>query len=96
MGKRESPIEDYLKEQVALHGGLAEKHVSPGRNKVPDQLVTWHGIMDLVETKAPDGKPDEGQLRDHRRRALRGIRVHVLSTFEGVDEYIAGRKPYWP
>lgn len=96
MGKREGPIEDYLKEQVALHGGLAEKHVSPGRNKVPDQLVTWSGLgMELVETKAPLGIPDPGQLRDHKRRAKLGIKVWVLSTIERVDTYIEHRSPFW-
>lgn len=95
VGKREGPIEDYLKEQVALHGGLAEKHVSPGRNGVPDQLITWCRVMDLVETKAPLGELSGAQERDHRRRALRDVHVFVTYTKEQVDAYILSRKRYW-
>lgn len=95
MGKLEAKVEDYLKEQVALHGGLAEKHVSPGRNGVPDQLITWFRRMDLVETKSKDGEVDGAQERDHRRRALRGIKVVVAYTKEQIDDYIESVKPYW-
>lgn len=95
MGKREGPVEDYLKEQVALHGGLHEKHVSPGRNGVPDQLITWFRKMDLVETKAPDGVLSGAQERDHARRSARGVKVYVCHTYDQVDEYVQHRKPYW-
>lgn len=95
MGKREGPVEDYLKAQVALHGGLAEKHVSPGRNGVPDQLVTWNGLMDLVETKAPRGELSSAQIRDHTRRLQRGVIVFVTHTHEQVDRYIKMREPFW-
>jgi hypothetical protein len=95
MGKAERKVEDYLIEQVLLHGGLCEKHISPGRNKVPDELVTWNGFMDLVETKAKNGEVDEGQARDHKRRLQRGILVWVLHTKEAVDEYIRQRKHGW-
>jgi hypothetical protein len=95
MGKREGPIEDYLIEQVLLHGGLSEKHVSPGRNGVPDQLVTWNGLMDLVETKAPLGERSGAQIRDHARRLQRGVVVFTLHTKEQVDQYIKMREPFW-
>jgi VRR-NUC domain len=82
-------IEAYLKRRVKEAGGMAEKHVSPGRKGVPDQLVTWDsGWMDLVETKAPKGRLSDSQIRDHARRARRGVKVIVLYTKQMVDDYI--------
>lgn len=87
---RETKVETYLDEQVVAHGGLCEKHVSPGLAGVPDRLVTWHrGVMHLVETKAPDKKPNPLQARDHRRRAKHDVFVYVLDTFLKVDQYIS-------
>jgi len=92
MGKRETPIENYLREQVAAHGGMVEKHTSPGRRKVPDDLVTWPlGLMDLVECKAPDVGADDGQIRDHKRRAALGVPVYLLDTKAKIDVYIIER-----
>ena len=89
MGKRETPIEDYLREQVALAGGMIEKHTSPGRRGVPDDLVTWpRGRMDLVECKAKDGVPEDHQIRDHKRRAALGVPVYLLDTKEKINLYV--------
>jgi hypothetical protein len=101
---RETTVEKYLREQVEARGGLCEKFVSPGRRGVPDRLVTWpegysddndtlffYGFMDLVETKAPNGRLRGSQVRDHKRRRLLGIIVFVASTKEQVDEYIKAR-----
>jgi hypothetical protein len=88
MGKREGSVENYLREQVAACFGLCEKHVSPGLNKVPDDLVTWFREMDLVETKAPGKGADDGQIRDHKRRARLGVPVYLLDTKEKVDMYV--------
>lgn len=86
---RETAVESYLQAQVELHGGLCEKHVSPGLNGVPDRLITWPGgVMHLVETKAPDKTPRGNQLRDHARRAKRGVIVRVIDTRDKVDVYI--------
>lgn len=93
---RESKVETYLVEQVEARGGLCEKHVSPGLVGVPDQLITWQGgRMELAETKATDKKPRGNQLRDHQRRALRGVKVLVLDSHEKVDAYIRSRVIYW-
>lgn len=95
---RESVVEKYLQEQVKARGGMSEKHVSPGRRGVPDQLVTIPNLetpntprMDLVETKRPKaegGKLRGGQTRDHARRGACGIRVWTLYTKAEVDVYI--------
>jgi hypothetical protein len=91
MGKPEGKVEDYLREQVPLHGGMVEKHTSPGRRGVPDDLVTWFGGMDLVECKAKNGIVKAHQLRDHKARALLGVPVYLLDTKERVDLYVARR-----
>jgi hypothetical protein len=96
VGRREGPIEDYLVEQIELHGGMSEKHVSPGQNGVPDQLVTWNGLMDLVEAKAPLGERSGAQIRDHARRLKLGVIVFTTHTKAEVDGYIEMRRPFWP
>ena len=48
--------------------------------------------MDLVETKAPGGKPRKDQLRDHKKRADRGVTVWVLSSKLAVDEFMRIKK----
>jgi hypothetical protein len=90
----ESAVEKYLKERVeAIPNCYCEKHVAPGRRGVPDRLVTWHfGQMDLVETKKPDAKAREEQIRDHRRRAKAGVPVYLLDTKLKVGEYVAWRR----
>jgi len=90
---RESVVETFFKEQVEKFGGMTEKHVSPGRAKVPDQLVTWPGnIMHLVELKKPGEKPTKGQERDHLRRAKFGVKVFVINTKEQVMSYVLWAK----
>ena len=85
-------VEGYLRERVTATGGMCEKHVSPGRKGVPDDLVTWPGgVMDLVETKAPDGALSGAQTRDHDRRRGYGVEVIVLWTKAHVDAYVAWR-----
>lgn len=88
----EVSVESYLCEQVeALDvGALCEKFVSPGRRGPPDRLITWPVIgMHLAETKRPKGGVLESwQIRDHQRRELLGVRVHVLTTRDMVDAYI--------
>lgn len=97
---REVKVEDHLKALVEAAGGICEKHVAPGRIGVPDRLVTWpFGVMDLVETKAPDKKARGTQLLDHKARAKRGVHVYLLDTKEKVESYVDARKgdglPAW-
>lgn len=71
---------------------MTEKHVSPGRRGVPDQLISWGYplcIMELVELKAPKGPKKKHQQRDHSARAALGLTVHTLYTAAEVDEYFA-------
>lgn len=89
---REKKVENYLRKQVKLRRDrcMLEKHISPGRRGVPDDLITWGHplcIMELIETKAPKGKVAAHQTRDHSERAKLGIKVHTLYTVEEVDGY---------
>lgn len=86
---RETAVETFLTGLVESHGGLCEKHVSPGLNGVPDRLITWRdGRMFLVETKAPKKGPRGNQLRDHKRRSARGVKVHVISTLDQANDFV--------
>jgi hypothetical protein len=87
---RESTVEGYLTTCIEEHGGLCEKHVSPGLVGVPDRLVTWRdGRMFLVELKAPDGKLKPWQVRDHNLRSNKcGVKVWVIYTLEQVNAFI--------
>lgn len=69
---------------------MTEKHESPGRRGVPDQLITWGyplSLMELIEMKAPKGERAKHQTRDHAARAKLGIKVHTLYTIPEVDTY---------
>lgn len=69
---------------------MTEKHTSPGRRGVPDQLITWGyplSLMELIEMKAPKGERAKHQTRDHVARAKLGIKVHTLYTIPEVDTY---------
>ena len=85
----ESRIESLLRTEVLRHGGDCEKHVSPGRRGVPDRLVTWPGgMIDFIETKAPNGVLKPWQQRDHEKRRKLGCNVFVLWTEQQVRDYI--------
>lgn len=92
---RERSVEEYLVEQCAKHGAVAEKFKSPQKRSVPDRLVLWPDRKDFngaeatfVECKRPGEDPTPGQQRDHDRRRALGFRVDVVRTFEDVDGYI--------
>jgi hypothetical protein len=103
---RESKIEGYLRTEIAKLGGWMEKHVSPGTKGPPDNAVMWpyesEGAMQLngqepfpavefIETKAPDGKLEVLQKRDHKRRRDMGFQVHVIWTMEQAETYLRSR-----
>jgi hypothetical protein len=103
MGKAERKVEDYLIAGVAELGGECEKHTSPGRKGVPDQIVkwpvnllSWDASVEWVETKA-DGVDEDTphsrrQKRDHEKRRAMGFRVYVLNSIAAVDVYLDKRR----
>lgn len=99
---RESRIENYLVQQVYLHGGLIRKWT--GHRGAPDRIVIWPahkgmGLYDstparihFIETKSPTGKVRSHQKREHARLRDAGCRVFVLHTKEAVDFYMKWRR----
>jgi hypothetical protein len=104
---RESKIESYLRTEIAKLGGWMEKHTSPGTKGPPDNIVMWPdkhleppeapisawrmSYVEFIETKAPDGKLEVLQRRDHKRRRAMGFLVHVIWTLDGAEAYLASR-----
>lgn len=91
---REKSVENHLRKLAKEHSDvcMVEKHESPGRRGVPDDLITWGHplcIMDLIETKAPKGERKKHQRRDHALRSRYGIKVNTLYTVAEVDAYFA-------
>lgn len=89
---RENKVENRLRSLAKKHKDkcMVEKHESPGRRGVPDDLITWGHplcIMELIETKAPKGARALHQKRDHKKRKRLGIHVHTLYTVEEIDAY---------
>ena len=92
---RERDIEKYLRELVEAYGGICEKFVSPGRRGVPDRLITWpDGVMRLAETKTQSGRLSSAQLRDHDRRACRGVTVAVIWSKTEAYNFVMKDTPY--
>lgn len=94
---RESKIEGYLRCEIEKLGGWMEKHVSPGRRGVPDNLVMWPvgpwqaAWVEFIETKAPGGVYEVLQQRDHERRRAMGFQVHVIWNEEQAEKYLKSR-----
>lgn len=87
--EREKDIEAYLREQVKALGGRAYKFVSPGNAGVPDRLVCLpRGKVIFVELKAPGKKPTALQTVQHRKLRELGFTVFVVSSKEGVGEFV--------
>lgn len=99
---RESKIETALRLGVEALGGTCEKFTSPGKRGVPDRLVCWPIDLEMsafrpaqrvefVETKAPLGRLESWQERDHERRLAMGFNVWVLWNLEEVERYLRMR-----
>lgn len=92
-------VQEYLFEQVELHGGMCEHFKSPGKVGVPDCIVTWpaYGFarIHFVETKTIGGELSSAQERDHARRRKRGASIFVLWTKKQIDEYMGRFKPLY-
>lgn len=85
----EARIEEYLRVQVGMVGGIAYKFTSPNRRSVPDRMCVFPtGEIIFVECKAPGKHPTPAQAREIAR--LRGLRctVHVVDSKDRVDEVL--------
>lgn len=86
---REKFIEAYLVKRVKELGGEIRKVEWVSRRGAPDRLVMLSGKTPFwVELKATGEKPEPHQLREHNRLKEYGCVVHVIDSFEGVDEVV--------
>jgi hypothetical protein len=94
----EGKIRKYLKARVESYGGEVRAVSWLGRRNAPDVLCLFPaflgepvGTHPFVETKAPGGKPTDGQAREHARMRAAGCTVLVLSTEQQIDEWLPPR-----
>ena len=86
---REKTIENYLRDEVRLHGGIALKLTTPSGRGWPDRLVLMpRGQVTFVECKAPGKKPTK--LQEFRINFLKGLGfiAIVIDSKGGVDDFI--------
>lgn len=85
---RESDVETYLVKRVRCIGGATRKVKWIGRHGAPDRLVLFDGAH-FVELKRPNGVLDDHQRREKQAMEFHGVDVHVISSKDEVDEFIA-------
>lgn len=91
---RESKIEDHLKTVARDHGFKVRKLVWVGRVGAPDRvLMKAPGVIIFVELKAPLGKLESHQEREHKRLRDDGFRVAVLWNKQMVEDYFKWHIP---
>ena len=87
MGKREAPVESYLKREVKKLGGETRKYKSqPG---VADQLCFLPGgHLWLVEVKSDTGRESPMQQRERELMTNLGFRSRVAYGMQAVTDII--------
>ena len=88
---KESDIRKALKARVESYGGEIRAVNWLGRRHAPDVLALFPEDREhtFIETKAPGGHPNEGQLREHERMRAAGCTVLVISTIGQLDAWLA-------
>lgn len=87
---RESVVENYLRRVAKKHGWEVRKLQWVGRRGAPDRLLMAEGArLVFVETKAPQGRLEPHQEREHRRLRKLGFRVAVLWSKAEVDRFFS-------
>lgn len=88
MSVLEKEIEQYLTKKVKAIGGLCMKWVSPGNRGVPDRIVMFQGGVWFVEMKRTGEQARALQEVMHEKLKGVGMRVFVIDSKDGVDEFI--------
>lgn len=83
---KERGIEKYLVARVKALGGFSRKLQWIGVNGAPDRIVFLNGVH-FVELKAPGKRPSVRQLVEHRLMENQGVKVHIIDSLAGVDEF---------
>ena len=86
--QNEKKIEQRLVKKVKEKGGLCLKWVSPSTTGVPDRLVIHNSKVIPVELKDPKGKLSARQELMIKELLARGVKTHVLSSEQDVDQFI--------
>lgn len=99
---RESDIEALLARGARGMGGLAVKHVSPGRAGDPDRLVALpvhpcpecgrRAAVGLLELKRPGERPRPLQLARIDQWESIGVRAAWADTPARVEQFLKGLK----
>ena len=87
---REKNIEQQLRNEVRLHGGLCEKWTS-GSSGWPDRICLFpDGKACFVEVKAPGKLPRPLQLHRHEQLRRLGFQVYVLDNEKQIGGILDG------
>lgn len=82
---RESTIEQKLKTDAKVRGGIALKFVSPNFNGMPDRIVLLpDGHIGFVEVKAPGKKPRPIQRARLKLLTQLGFKAYVLDDISQI------------
>lgn len=86
----ERDIEEYLVNRVIANGGEIRKVKWIARRGAPDRRVLLPGTTPCwVELKAPGGKLEEHQEREHTRMERFGEEIYVIDTLAKVDAFMS-------
>lgn len=94
MSVLEKEIEQYLTKRVKAIGGLCMKWVSPGNSGVPDRIVMFQGDVWFVEMKRTGEQARVLQRVVHEKLKGVGMKVFVIDSKDGVDDFISMINPH--
>ena len=87
---REKNIEQQLRSEVRLRGGLCEKWTS-GSSGWPDRICLFpDGKAGFIEVKALGKKPRPLQVKRHNQLRRLGYKVYVLDKTEQIGGILDG------
>lgn len=99
---RESDVEAWLVRAAKNRGGLAVKHVSPGRSGDPDRLVALpvhpcpecgrRAAVGLLELKRPGEQPRPLQRARIDQWESLGVRAAWADSPAAVEQFLRGLK----
>lgn len=86
MGRNEAAIEHYLVKRVGECKGFTRKVVYQGRTGSPDRWCFFpHGVLVLVECKAPNGRLEANQIAEITALRAQGFVVYIVSNAAEID-----------
>ena len=83
----EKQVEKYLTRRVKESGGLSYKWISTVTG-VPDRIVFLNNQAHLVELKTLTGQVSKRQEIVFDDLGEQGFPVHVLRTYDDIEEFI--------